>query len=98
VLEEVGSIAGVTSLSPATVAVYAPQEGTSTNYTALADAPSVLFSDLDPEPKVGLTAQFIRISRPRREPCDSCACIGARATLMYLPGRRWLLTLDGRSL
>ena len=41
-LEEVGSIAGVTSLSPATVAVHAPQEGTSTDYTALANAPSAL--------------------------------------------------------
>jgi len=40
VLEEVGSIAGVTSLSPATVAVHALQEGTSTDYTALANAPS----------------------------------------------------------
>ena len=41
-LKEVGSIAGVTSLSPATVAMHAPQEGTSTDYTALADAPSAL--------------------------------------------------------
>ena len=38
-LEEVGSIGGVTSLSPAIVAVHAPQKGTSTDYTALAYAP-----------------------------------------------------------
>jgi len=42
VLEEVGSVAGVTSLSPATVAVHAPQEDTLTDYTALANAPSAL--------------------------------------------------------
>jgi len=42
VLEEVGSIAGVTSLSPTTVAVHAPQEGTSTDYAALANAPAAL--------------------------------------------------------
>ena len=63
-LEEVGSIAGVTSLSPATVAVHAPQEGSSTDYTALANATSALIVCLKLYLRSRLPGCFDRLSRP----------------------------------